>query len=133
MNKNSKLLVCNTNTTSQEEFITHIETTESAQNQILQIAQLTDIIIIEYISRLEEEMTAPCGQPQHDIDFENYLDTIINRDPFGAKYSNQPIKAVFEAGDKQWLDTALKNMKNEFIRERLQYIVERGGYGKIKC
>lgn len=92
-----------------------------------------EIFICEYIERSEAQMPDHIGMPTADIDFENYLDTIINSDPFGGKYSNKPIKAVFEAGDREWLDTALKNMKNKFIRERLQYVVDRGGYGKIKC
>lgn len=68
-----------------------------------------------------------------DIDFENYLDTVINKDPFGAKYSGKKIREVFESGDAVWLERALAELRNNFLRDRLQYIVDRGGYGKIQC
>lgn len=114
-------------------ILEEINECETERHQILQMVDMGGFFIIEKISRLEEEIATPIGNPTHDIDFENYLDTIINRDPFRGKYSNKQIKAVFEAGDREWLETALKSMKNDFIRERLQYIVDRGGYGKIKC
>lgn len=87
--------------------------------------------IIEYIKREGQGIGEGKTELKPDLDFENYLETYINRDPFGGKYSGKMIKEVFDAGDKRWLDTALKEMKNEFIRERLQYIIDRGGYGKI--
>lgn len=99
---------------------------------ILQLCNFgDDTIIIEALPKTA--LTENKKELETDFDFENYLDTVINRDPFGAKYSGKKIKDIFIAGDKDWLDNALKNMKNEFIRERLQYIVDRGGYGKINC
>lgn len=99
---------------------------------ILQIFDgVNDSIIVEALPRFmddaEEETPAHTG----DIYFENYLETIINKDPFGGKYSGKPIKQVFIDGNKEWLNKALTELKNEFLRDRLQYIMSRGGYGKI--
>lgn len=127
-NKNSKLTLY-----TKEQFFESTQIIDVIENDytILQIICFDDTILVEAISKLEEEMTAPCGQPQHDIDFENYLETIINKDPFGGKYSGKPIKQVFIDGNKDWLNKALTELKNEFLRDRLQYIMSRGGYGKI--
>ncbi len=98
--------------------------------------ELEDTFLCEYISRLEEEnapKTFPSNaMPRGDIEFENYLDTTINKDPFGGKWSGKTIRAVFEAGDVEWANRAIKEMRNEFIRSKIEYIMERGGYGKIR-
>lgn len=129
MNKNSKLKLYTKNQFFYDnDIIDQIE----CDNTILQMVECDqDTIMVEFISKLEEDMTSPASSVQYDIDFQNYLDTIINKDPFSAKYSGKPIRAVFEAGDEKWLEKALNEMRNEFIRDRLQYIVDRGGYGKI--
>lgn len=136
MNKNSKLIMCSR--FGPDALSSKIEEIEK-QNLILQIMSVplfnnslvdNDYFLIEYISKLEENLNDE-PKSKNDIDFENYLDTTINKDPFGGKYSGMKIKSIFENGDKQWLETALKEMKNEFIKDRLKYIVERGGYGKI--
>lgn len=137
LNKNSKIIFCSRfGPESLGAKIIEIEN----QHLILQIVNVpfvrdtstidNDYFIIEYISKLEETMLDET-KSKHDIDFENYLETTINKDPFGGKYSGMKLKTIFEQGDKQWLETALREMKNEFIKDRLRYIVERGGYGKI--
>lgn len=131
LNKNSKIRFY-----GMKEFLNDESTLDSIEDKYL-ILQMhtheeTDTMVVEYISKLENEMFDE-PKSKHDIDFENYLDTTLNKDPFGGKYSGMKLRAVFEAGDKQWLATALKEFKNEFIRDRLQYIVDRGGYGKIIC
>lgn len=134
LNKNSKVIFLSR--FGNDSLGSKIEELEN-KNLILQIVSVpfnndNDFFIIEYISKLEETMIDE-PKSRADIDFENYLDTVINKDPFGGKYSGLKIKTVFENGDKQWLTTALKEMKNEFIKDRLQYIIDRGGYGKIIC
>lgn len=115
---------------------------ENANTIILQIVSLgtqrvcddgivRDEFLCEYIDKPKQSEMAVARSD--DIDFENYLDTTINKDPFGAKYSGKKIREVFENGDIQWLEKALKELRNEFLRDRLQYIVDRGGYGKIQC
>jgi len=128
LNKNSKLKFYG------YDFFYKNDTLDSIEysNTILQIVtnEQTETVIVECISQLAETMIDE-PKSKHDIDFENYLETTINKDPFGGKYSGMKLKTIFEQGDKQWLETALREMKNEFIKDRLRYIVERGGYGKI--
>lgn len=131
LNKNSKLKVFVLTNGTMGEAIAEILNIESSNSLVLQVALISGTcLIIEYISKLEETMIDE-PKSKHDIDFENYLETTINKDPFGGKYSGMKLKTIFEQGDKQWLETALKEMKNEFIKDRLKYIVDRGGYGKI--
>lgn len=123
---------------------------ENDKTMILQIFPLGEILckggpnagliekmyLCEYISRLEEEnvpATFPSNaMPRGDIDFENYLDTTINKDPFGGKWSGKTIRAVFEAGDAEWVHRATTEMRNDFIRSKVEYIMQRGGYGKVR-
>lgn len=138
LNKNSKLKLCGVNELTQN-FISMLE----EENIILQIVDFSRTIksidnsecyivgiIVEYLPREAQEQSAVSFE--RDIEFDNALDTIINNDPFGAKYSGKPIRCIFDNGDNEWLDKALNLMHNEFIRKKLEYIVARGGYGKIK-
>ena len=131
LNKNSVVRIYSTiDFLNNEETLFIIE----ENNTILQMIEheATDSLIVEYLPREQNVMTNDVSF-ERDIEFENNLDTIINTDPFGAKYSGKSIREIFECGDREWLDKALKLMHNEFIRKKLQYIVDRGGYGKIKC
>lgn len=131
LNKNSKLKVFILTNGTMGDAVAEILNIESSNSLVIQIALISGTcLIIEYVSKLEETMLDE-PKSKHDIDFENYLDTILNKDPFGGKYSGMKLRTIFEAGDRQWLSTAFKELKNEFIKDRLQYIVERGGYGKI--
>lgn len=129
LNKNSKLRLY-----ALQSFMNDESTLESIEENNIVVQMVadheSDTLIVEYISKLEADIEDE-PKSKHDIDFENYLDTIINKDPFGGKYSGMKIRTVFEQGDEQWLRIALEQMKNEFIRDRLQYILDRGGYGKI--
>ena len=104
-------------------------------NLILQMAisETEKRILVEYLPKEEPHTDAPYKWVSGDMDFENSLDTIINKDPFGAKYSGRAIREIFENGDREWLDIALSKMHNAFIVDKLKYILERGGYGKILC
>lgn len=128
LNKNSKLHFFVLNNTNIEQLAEH----ENEDTIILQIVQIDAIVhVVEYIPREKNALQIEnCFE--RDIEFDNALDTIINNDPFGAKYSGKPIRCIFENGDNEWLDKALNLMHNEFIRKKLEYIVARGGYGKIK-
>lgn len=107
-------------------------------NEIVEDGVLLQMVGIESLHQIVLEILPREAQEQstssfeRDIEFDNALDTIINNDPFGAKYSGKPIRCIFENGDNEWLDKALNLMHNEFIRKKLEYIVARGGYGKIK-
>lgn len=130
LNKNSKLEIYDAHCFWGDD-ITLITLEE--ENTIIQIIPIEESnkLLVEYVSKLEENLREPVGIPTHDMQMQDNLDTIINYDPFGNKYSGKPIRDIFEAGDKAWIDKALKNMKNEYIREKLEYIVSRGGYGKV--
>lgn len=130
LNKESEINIFDMEKISTAQFVDAINNIEK-NGIILQMAiqQDTSLMVIEYLPTKEHETPYKCIDG--DIEFENSLDTIINNDPFGAKYSGKMIREIFENGDKQWIDTALSKMHNQFIVNKLKYIVERGGYGKV--
>lgn len=135
MHKNSKLKVYILNNGTTANAVDDILKLEASNFLILQIAEISACcLIIEYV---ENDTNFADKLPQQsplksedDMQFENYLDTIILRDPFG-KYSGKMIREIFENGDEKWLDTAFERMHNTFILDKLKFIVDRGGYGKI--
>lgn len=58
---------------------------------------------------------------------EEFRETILNNDPF-FKYSGAKLGEIFDAKDKAWLSKALREMRNAYIKERLEYL---NGYYKI--
>ena len=51
-------------------------------------------------------------------DLENALDTVLNKDPFGDVYSGWKLKDIME-NDPEWIDKAIKDLKNTFIKDKL--------------
>lgn len=124
INKNSKLMFINEigviNTSEQLKKIEENYT-------ILQTGVVLDtLLIVEYIS-IENASTVV--DSSGDIELENALDTILNKDPFGAKYSGKPLRTIFDAHDKEWIDKALTLMHNQFIVDKIKLIMGKG-YGK---
>lgn len=133
LNKDSSLKIIDMKTTSTGE-LTNILNEIEQNGIVLQMCvnQMCDTMLIEYLPTIEHESTVT-WKDGGNMEFENSLDTIINNDPFGAKYSGHTIREIFEKGDRQWIDTALSKMHNQFIVNKIKYILERGGYGKILC
>lgn len=53
------------------------------------------------------------------------LDTVLNKDPFGD-YSGCKIKEIFDAKDSEWIERAIAEMNNEFIRKKIEQL--KGAY-----
>ena len=51
-------------------------------------------------------------------DLENALDTVLNKDPFGDVYSGWKLKDIVDT-DPEWIDKAIKDLKNTFIKDKL--------------
>lgn len=54
---------------------------------------------------------------------EEYKQVILNKDPYG-KYSGQPLSAPFENKDINWIENVIKNMRNDYIKKRVEYLAE---------
>lgn len=100
---------------------------------VLQIENLgNNFAIVEFIENNEIcdliPLTAVVGttksQTQNadfDEKLEEYRSVILNKDPFG-KYSGASLGEIFDNKDINWINQCLKNMKNEYIRERVAYL-----------
>ena len=58
-----------------------------------------------------------------DEKIEEYGHTILNNDPF-FKYSGHELKDIIEAKDVAWINKALKEMRNEYIKTRIEYLAK---------
>ena len=54
---------------------------------------------------------------------EEYKNVIINKDPFG-KYTDCPLSLPFENNDTNWIFNVIKNMKNDYIKSRVEYLAK---------
>lgn len=58
-----------------------------------------------------------------DDKIKEYSEIVLNNDPF-FKYSGSTLGAIIEAKDKNWINRALKEMRNEYIKTRIEYLAK---------
>lgn len=83
---------------------------------------------LSYIKEQEEMRKQIAPKPQAQVVESKELveakNTILNTDPFGDhKHSGQALGEIV-ASDMAWVEYALENMTNEYIKKRLQLIVD---------
>lgn len=101
---------------------------------IIQVESISNGLIFEYCNKSDildlipfvasnmQEMAK--NQPRGDINKVNeYRDVIINKDPFMV-YSDCPIGKIFDDKNAKWISRCLKEMKNEYIKDRVEYLVD---------
>lgn len=97
---------------------------------IIQVEPQLDNLIIEYCMQGEQielipftaNMSTPKQEPQGDIHkVEEYRGVVINRDPFG-KYSDCTLGEVFDNKDIVWINKAIREMRNEWLKDRIVYL-----------
>ena len=101
---------------------------------IIQVESMLNCLIFEYCNKSDildlipfvasnmQEMAK--NQPRGDINKVNeYRDVIINKDPFMV-YSDCPIGKIFDDKNAKWISRCLKEMKNEYIKDRVEYLVD---------
>lgn len=64
----------------------------------------------------------PQEQPKKQFDkVEEYRNEVLNNDPWG-KYNDTKLGDIFDKQDVNWIDKALKSMRNTYIKSRLEYL-----------
>ena len=64
----------------------------------------------------------PARKPESESDkIAEYRAVVLNKDPFG-KYSGKTLGEIIDANDEQWLDKVVKTMKNDYIRQRIEFL-----------
>ena len=59
----------------------------------------------------------------NDEKIKEYSDVVLNNDPF-YKYSGATLGEIIEAKDVNWINRALKEMRNEYIKTRIEYLAK---------
>lgn len=102
---------------------------------IIQTERISDTIVLaEIISRDEifelipfgNLTTTPTNNKTQQVDEDliyDYRETIINNDPFG-KYSGTKLGEIFDKNDIGWVNNCIKNMKNAYIKDRVNYLAK---------
>ena len=105
---------------------------DATDKYILQVEICQNFVIIEYckndeISDLIPFTSATLGntpqeQPKKQFDkVEEYRNEVLNNDPWG-KYNDTKLGDIFDKQDANWIDKALKSMRNTYIKSRLEYL-----------
>lgn len=100
------------------------------EGYILQIEQIGNLICVEYLqgADIDEYLTntveATPDKNIVDMEYENALTTILNKDPRG-QFSGKTLQEIFDAPNgMEWVEWALREMKNKFIVDRVRTIYD---------
>lgn len=91
--------------------------------EVLQVAWLDDThAVVEVLPfALENETNEPAVE---DEQLNECRDTVLNRDPFGFGFSGKKLGEIEkDPHGLTWLERASKEMRNEFIRTKVDYIL----------
>lgn len=101
---------------------------------IIQVEQMTNFWCVEYCkhdevvdlipfdSVVKSGYNQPQTKPQSDQEkIAEYRAIVLNKDPF-AKYSGKTLGEIIDSNDEAWYSKVVSQMRNEFIRTRLQYL-----------
>ena len=104
-----------------DKYIIQVES--MSNGLIFEYCNKSDILdLIPFVASNMQEMAK--NQPRGDINKVNeYRDVIINKDPFMV-YSDCPIGKIFDDKNAKWISRCLKEMKNEYIKDRVEYLVD---------
>lgn len=80
--------------------------------------------LIEQQELRKEISQKPQAQVVESKELVEAKNTILNTDPFGSHRHAGKTLGEIVATDMEWVNHALKNMTNEYIRNRLQLIVD---------
>ena len=100
---------------------------------IIQVEQMINFWCVEYCKQDEvvdlipfdtvvNSGQKPARKPESESDkIAEYRAVVLNKDPFG-KYSGKTLGEIIDANDEQWLDKVVKTMKNDYIRQRIEFL-----------
>ena len=111
------------------DFVTMLEFKEIAFKQfVIQTEKFSDDIIeVEYCNYEDELVelrvaSTSKSQSQEDDKINEYRAVVLNNNAFNGKWSGKTLGEVFDAKDYEFIDNAIKNMRNEYIRERIEFL-----------
>lgn len=97
--------------------------------QIVQTEKLTDeLILVESVDNWENldelKMSQTKSQSEEQSKIDEYRAIVLNSNQFNGKWSNKTLGELFDAKDTEFIDKAIHEMKNEYIRTRIEFLKE---------
>lgn len=122
LNKNSTLSLFDTRTC---DFKTALENMEMS-GVVLQIVQLSnDLIILEDLPAEMLDSVPTKEAEDNDSTLAEYFDTVLNNDPFHMGFSGKKLGDIWASDQGMtWFEKAKISMRNEYIRDRVLYILK---------
>ena len=120
---NSKVFICPEDTpitTNDKLFIIQIE--KIGNYYVIEYCEVEDICELIGFDSVVKSGYTPASVKQSDQDkIAEYRAIVLNKDPF-AKYSGKTLGEIIDSNDEAWYSKVVSQMRNEFIRTRLQYL-----------
>lgn len=97
---------------------------EEITGEVLQVAWLDDTHAVVEVLPFAVENETKDAPVVEDEQLNECRDTVLNRDPFGFGFSGKKLGEIErDPRGLTWLERASKEMRNEFIRQKVDYIL----------
>lgn len=100
----------------------------ATNEKVAQIVKIDDVFIVEFVTeKMDKSMTEKTDieTPFDDVDsrLDDYLKVDLNKDPFGFGFDGKTLGDIWHApGGYEWFRKAHEQMKNPFIKPKVDYI-----------
>lgn len=102
-----------------DDFIIQIE--KCGEYLFVEHCHKEDILDLQpFTTNVRDVMTAHKGDQDK---INEYMAVEIRNDPFG-RYTGKTLGDIFNAQDEKWIDRCIKEMRNDYIKDRVIYLKE---------
>ena len=96
-------------------------------DSVIQTEKITDtLLLVEYANDFDDlidfKMSQSTSQSDEQAKIDEYRAVVLNANQFNGKWGNHTIGEIFDANDTEFIDKAIREMKNEYIRTRIEYL-----------
>lgn len=106
-----------------------VEAAINSQKYYVQTEKINDTTFFaEWFNRLENADFEPLNAPatyqdnEKQAKIDEYKAITLNTNSFNDKWSGHTLGELFEANDREFIERAKKEMKNEYIKERIIFL-----------
>ena len=96
-------------------------------DSLIQCEKLTDtLMLVEYAndfdSLIDFKMSTSTSQSEEQQKIAEYRAITLNTNAFNGKWGGKTLGELFDANDREFIEKAIKEMKNEYIREKIVFL-----------
>lgn len=96
-------------------------------DSLIQCEKISDnLLLVEFATDfdglIDFKMLPTTSQNEEQQKINEYRAIVLNNNGFNGKWSGKTLGELFDANDREFIDKAIREMKNEYIREKIVFL-----------